>query len=207
MTSGEGTRHPNASIAMSPDQGSRRFRRTARLALEDGALVATDRRGRHHRFPLDGTADAPVRFEVTFSSKEHGRGQFVYFDGKGQGLIVGFVGDWDAEKQTELNDLAGIPLKLTDPPLPPLRSDGCRLEDIKWADVEYVATVATIGGVIAFATTADFLPDWLGWSLIVPIVIYIVAAISTGTLARPRMTEGELRLLEEIENKKDEEKE
>jgi hypothetical protein len=172
--------------AISPVQGTRRFRRNARLALEDGALVATDRRRRHHRFPLDGSPESPARFDETFSSKEHGRGQFVYLDGRGQALVIGFAGDWDGDEQIALNEAAGIPEKLTDPPLPPLRSDGCRLEDVKWAQPENIAAVAPVGMVVAFATNADFLPGWLGWPVVVMILVYAVAALSTGVTARPR---------------------
>ena len=46
------------SFSMRPIGGPSRFREHARIAVEDGALVVSDRDGTEHRFALSG-ADAP----------------------------------------------------------------------------------------------------------------------------------------------------
>jgi hypothetical protein len=191
---------PANPTVVRPVSGSRRFRRNARLAVEDGALVATDRRGKAYRFPFDGTQRAPARFVETFASEESdGEGRFAYLDGSSQAIVIGLNGDWNHYEQTDFNQAAGIPEGLATSPLPALRADGCRIRDVRWAQVKHLAIVAVIGGAVAFGLSSDILPTWLGWSLLAPILLYVVAALSTGITASPRdLDDLEKRVSEEL---------
>jgi hypothetical protein len=178
---------PASSTEVEPFSGTRRFRRTARMCVRDGALVATDRRGRTFSFPMDGTPQAPARFVVTFASEERdGHGRFAYLDGSGQAIIRGLNHEWNHFEQMEFNDAAGIAEGLANPPLPPLRHDGCAIEDVKWADVKYLYIAAVLGGAIAFALASDVIPTWLGWSVLAPILVLVVAVLLSGVTATPR---------------------
>ena len=102
---------------LTPFAGTRRFRRNARLAIQAGALIATDRRGCRRIYPMDGTPDAPTRFAVTLASDERdGNGRFAYLDGRGQAVVRGLNDHWNHFEQTEFNDPAGIVEGLVNPP-------------------------------------------------------------------------------------------
>lgn len=76
----ETSRPPAAAVATvlvprvgEPGRYSRRHAANARLAVEGGALVATDARGRRHEAPMDGSPQAPSAIGVVLNASGHHR--------------------------------------------------------------------------------------------------------------------------------------
>jgi hypothetical protein len=156
-----------------PKGGTKRFRANCRLAVEEGAIVVTDRNGKTTRFPIDGSESAPKEM-MTYLQEE----DFIILDGKGRGLVASPYVLWDADESAVFCELARIEGCVTNTYTPaPLRPDGVRLEEATWLR-RYVVTapyVFAAGVVLAALGRALDLPVWLmlpflPWILLYPVV-------------------------------------
>lgn len=156
-----------------PTGGSRRFRRNCSLLAEEGAVAVTDRKGKTTRFALDGTDNAPAHMASYLF-----RDEFVVVDGKGRGLIISDDGLWDGDEQKQFCEVAGIQSVAVNADLPPLRSDGVRLEEAAWLRLYALWTPYVILGGSILAPIGRFflLSVWL----MVPFVVWILVCFVPG---------------------------
>jgi hypothetical protein len=163
--------------AVRPVRGVRRFQERCRLSLREGALVATDHRGRDHRFPLDGSEEAPSEY------LDHA-GWWSIVDQRGQVLVRGSNDEWDSAEIEDLTKPAGIAWRWNEgAELPELRPDGVVLQQSfldRWA-------VPIVGGGSGIAlAVAYLLPIWVAAIYFVGILGLALYAWQAGALSPPR---------------------
>jgi len=119
MTGDDGRR-----FVVRPSSGSRRLRKNASIRLENGAIVATDRRGRSRSFPIDGTDEAPRGFR---STGKLGGGYYLE-DRQGRSFVRLDLMNWDPERLGDLEQAAGFKV-VTDQGVPTDRPGMMKIED------------------------------------------------------------------------------
>lgn len=175
------------ATAVRPVHGVRGFRERCRLDVQNGAVVATDLRGRDHRFPLDGSEGAPSEYL-------HHAGWWTIVDRTGHGLVRGSNDEWDSAEIEDLVKPAGINWRWDmDGALPEMRVDGVILQPSfvgRWA-------VPIVGGSSGIAlAVAYLLPIWVAavyFALILGLAVY---AWQAGAIANARRSKS-TPLLEE----------
>lgn len=127
---------PQPHVVVRPTRGTSRFRRNCWIGVTDGALVASDRRNRRYAFKLDGSDRAPYSHRVIFPGDDPP--QRHYIDRRGEAVIVLSNGTcWEAEDGRMVAEAAGLVFD-GGAAVPPLRSDGIKLEDSTWPEMRYI---------------------------------------------------------------------
>jgi hypothetical protein len=129
-------------MVVRPTDGSKRLRKNATIRLEGGAIVATDRRARSRRFPIDGTDEAPRGFR---STGQLGGGYYLE-DRKGRALVRLDLMNWDPERLGDVEKAAGFKV-VTDPGRPTDRPEMMKIEDppyFAWASVSAAVGIAAV---------------------------------------------------------------
>ena len=96
------------AMVVRPVNGSRRLRRVASIRLDGGAIVATDRRGRSRKFPIDGSDDSPGGFQYT---RDMSDGGYYLEDRRGRSLVRLDGMNWDTDQLSALEDAAGLSVR------------------------------------------------------------------------------------------------
>jgi hypothetical protein len=170
-----------------PDSGTRIFRNRTSVAVEDGALIATNRKGVERRFPLDAGASSPAR-HITVMAEPHGafRTQWTILDGNEEALLVGFLGDWDPLEMDDIERAAGLKPGIERRPTPrtEVRHDGLILVDGTWWKAAPKAGM--IAFVVAGITNAGFLPALVGWPVAAALMVFLVLGMTSGAYGKQR---------------------
>jgi hypothetical protein len=112
-------------LTIRPRSGTRALRKKASLRLEDGAILATDRRGRSHTFQLAGAENSPTGFGRALYD---GRGPYWLQDHSGRSLLLLDRGDWDGDEFFKFRKATGLDAHGRKEP-PPKRPDVFRVMD------------------------------------------------------------------------------
>jgi hypothetical protein len=180
-----------STVKITPDRGTRRFRRACSLAVEDGVLVATDRKGTTRRFPLNQDLTSPAA-SVMISATPFGafRDQSTIIDGNGEVLVLTYVGDWDTIEWGELEQAAGLTkdVEYHAEPKTQLRQDGLVLEDGTWW--RWAPQAGTLAFVVAMVGGVGGAPGVLAWIVVLGLVVYLVLALTSGAYGKGRRGKG-----------------
>ncbi|HVW33740.1 MAG TPA: hypothetical protein VHL53_14480 [Acidimicrobiia bacterium] len=168
------------AMVVRPASGSRRLRKNASLRLEGGAIVATDRRGRSRRFPIDGSDESPRGFR---SAQQLDSGGYYLEDRRGRALVRLRIMDWDPEKVHALDEPAGF-----EPVIDPKRPSD-RPEMMKIEDPPYFARASTSAAVGIAAVSMYWLhiaPEAVMLLVALPALILFLWFITLTKLAMPK---------------------
>jgi hypothetical protein len=91
-------------LTIRPRSGTRSLRKHASLRLEDGAIVATDRRGRSRTFQLEGAENSPVCFGRALVEG----GDYWLEDRCGRALLLLEDLDWDGDEFFKFRQASGL---------------------------------------------------------------------------------------------------
>jgi hypothetical protein len=170
-------------VVVRPTYGTRRFRRNCWVGVIDRVLVANDRKNRRYEFPLDGSDQAPHAHRLVILDP---RSTKHYIDRRGEALVT--IGDgscWDVKDVTAIADAAGLTFDAAQV-VPPLRADGVRLEDARWADLQYVRVA--LAAVMLLVILGRF--EVIGifpWVIVaVGLLGFCLAALLSGRYFKPK---------------------
>lgn len=170
-----------------PDSRTRAFRNRASVAVEDGALIATNRKGVERRFPLDDGSSSPAR-HVTVMAESDGafRTQWVILDGNEEALVLGYLGDWDPAEMDDIEAAAGLKPGIENRPAPrtEVRHDGLILEDGTWW--QWAPKAGMVAFVVAGITNAGFLPAVVGWPVAAALMVFLGVGMTSGAYGKHR---------------------
>jgi hypothetical protein len=154
-----------------------------RLAVGDGVLVATDDRGRRHRFPLGGSEAAPAVVVGTVGVS--GPGSFAVIDGAGRAMIVTPRTLWPEAEIPRLAEAAGLPYELRGGDgrrqVFGLRKDGVRLGSRSTTNGSLAAVLTPMVLLAVLAARVGWIPFW---------IVLVVFLACVATLLRPRFGRG-----------------
>jgi hypothetical protein len=161
------------------------------MAVENGDLVVTDRKGTERRFPLNSGPTSPARYMVISPNAPGAfRIQWAIVDGSDEVLVLGYIGDWDSVETEEIERAAGLSIgsEDRDTPKTELRHDGILLEDGTWWKLAPAA--GSVAFVVALITGAGALPAALGWPLVVALMAFLVIGMTSGAYGKHRRGKG-----------------
>jgi|GEM_PF-2881708 len=180
-------------MVVRPRSGSRSLRTNASIRLEDGAIVATDRRRRSRRFPIDGADDSPTGFQYT---RDLDDGGLYLEDRRGRSLVRLVAMNWSAQELSSLEEAAGISV-VTDPGSGHSSPGMMKIEDPPY--FAWASTSAAIGIAAISLYWVHIAPESV--MLVVALAALIVFAwfITLTKLAMPKRgdVEEDARLLHE----------
>lgn len=167
----------DVSLVNRPGRGTWRYRRNCSLRLEDGALVATDRRKRETRVLLNGGPQSPVAHLSHFRTEPNAS---YYVDGNGDAVIkVVEPARWDPDTEFAMAKAAGLRVDSTEL-IHPVRADGVVLDDAQWAEPRYVfAALGFAQFIVALAKLGVL--EIMPWLLVViTLDVYALVALFSG---------------------------
>jgi hypothetical protein len=170
-----------------PDSGTRSFRNRTSVAVENGSLIATDRKGTERKFPLNAGTSSPAR-HVTIMAEPYGafRTQWAILDGDGEALVLGYLGDWDPLELDEVEKAAGLAPGIENlrAPRAAVRHDGLMLEDGTWW--KWAPKAGMVAFLVAGLTTAGVLPAALGWPIAAALMVFLAVGMTSGAYGKQR---------------------
>lgn len=178
----------SGEVSISPLEGTRRFRRNARIAFRDGSLTVTDRRGRSSSVPVDGAPGSAKYLLVILPSDPKGRLELAIEDGLGQSFAITDASRWDNFDVDDLGVAAGLERQKVgvyqDTP-GPLRPDGRLLRDSTWW--RYGPATGTVGFAAAVTSNGGLLPRWIGFPVALACFVFLMAGLFSGAYTGHRV--------------------
>lgn len=163
-------------MVVHPASGSRQLRKSASIGLEDGAFVATDRRGRRRRFPIDGGENSPRGFRSA-------DGVFYLEDRSGRALIRFDTLDWDWQQVGPVQEAAGFDV-LTEPGTPSPNPEMMKIQDPPY--FARASASAAVGTAAVSLYWLHFAPEAVMLLVALPALILFLWFITLTKLAMPK---------------------
>lgn len=154
-------------LTIRPRSGTRSLRKRACLRVEDGAIVATNRRGRIRTFPLADAENSPTSFG---SALADGRVLFWLQDRTGRSVLLLDLGDWDDSEFAKFERATGLRGSGTQPP--PKRPDVFRVMDPAY--LNWGIRAAAVGGAAISLRWLDAAPELVVLWVALPCLVFAV---------------------------------
>ena len=168
-------------LTIRPRSGTRALRENASLRLEDGAITATDRRGRSRTFPLIGAENSPV---CVGSALREG-GDYWLEDPKGRALLVLDSLEWDGDELFNFKQAAGLELNVRSPGESPApkRPDVFRVMDPPY--VSWAIRATAVGGAAISLRWLHVAPEVFVYVVALPALVFLLWCLFMNKISSP----------------------
>lgn len=157
-------------LTIRPRSGTRALRKHASLRLEDGTIIAMDRRGRSRTFSLTGAENSPACAGSALAES----GDYWLEDRNGRALLVLNSADWDGDELFNFKQALGLELNIRGPGErpPPKRPDVFRVMDPPY--LSWGIRASAVGGAVIALRWLHIAPEFLVLWVAVPSLVLTI---------------------------------